>query len=261
MKRDDDRPSLLSCLDVSVRFGGITALDGVSFDVLPGQIVGIIGPNGAGKTTLFNCVSRIYSVQGGDIRYDGESLLSRPQHRLADVGIARSFQNVALFDSLTARQNVMLGGHSRARRHFVADALRLPSVARAERELAREADRLLTVVGLDGVGDRRASDLPFGTRKRVELARALAARPRLLMLDEPVSGLNHGEIDALTDLIRSFRDSMGITVLLVEHHMSVVMRVSDRVVALDFGRVIAHATPLEVQSDPEVIRAYLGTGA
>src|SRR5579864_4445913 len=166
------------------------ALDGVSLEAAKGQIVGIIGPNGAGKTTLFNCISRLYPVHSGEIRFEGASLLSRPQHGIADLGIARTFQNVALFHSLTVTENVMLGAHGRTRRRFLADALHLPSVARADREVAKEAARLLALLDLSGVAHRRVSDLPFGTRKRVELARALAGRPRLLMLDEPVAGLN-----------------------------------------------------------------------
>jgi branched-chain amino acid transport system ATP-binding protein len=250
--------SLLSVRDVSVRFGGIVALDGVSFEVYSGEIVGLIGPNGAGKTTLFNCLSRLYDFERGSIVFDGQSLQGLPRHRIAELGIGRTFQNLALFRSMSVQQNVLLGGHCRTRGGFVVNALRLPLVVREEGRLERQADELIELLGLGAVAARRVADLPFGLQKRVELARALASQPKLLLLDEPAAGLNHEELEGLMELIRRVRDGLQVTVLLVEHHMNLVMRVSDRVVALDFGRKIAEGTPTEVQCNPELIRAYLG---
>jgi len=249
---------LLRCRDLRVHFGGIVALDSVSFDVPPGQIVGIIGPNGAGKTTLFNCISRLYPVHGGDILFRGESLISLPRHRIAELGIARTFQNLALFERLTVAENVMLGAHCRLGPSFLAHALRLPSAMRAERDVAEDADRLLSLLDLEKVANLPVRSLPFGTRKRVELGRALAGKPELLMLDEPASGLNHVEVEELADLVLSLARRLLLTVLLVEHHMNVVMRISDKLVVLDFGRRIAEGTVAEVKSNPQVIRAYLG---
>ena len=249
---------LLRVRDVSVRFDGIVALDGVSFDVRRGDICGLIGPNGAGKTTLLNCLSRLYQVERGAIELDGRSLLAAPRHDIARLGIGRTFQNLALFHTMTVRDNILTGGHARSRGGFLAGALRLPLVAREERRLQDRANELLELLELTGVAGMRVAALPFVTRKRVELARALAGEPRLLLLDEPAGGLEHEEVERLRGLIGSLRERLDLTVLLVEHHLGLVMRLSDRIVALDFGRAIAEGTPDEMRRHPEVVRAYLG---
>ena len=252
------RAPLLSIRDVVVRFGGVMALGGVSFDAERGEICGLIGPNGSGKTTLFNCISGIYRPCRGEIAFAGQSLAGLRRHRIADLGIGRTFQNLALFRSMTVRENVLAGAHTLGRTGFLANALRLPSVRREEERAEARLVEVLDLLDLGSVAGTVVAGLPFGTRKRVELARALIARPTLLLLDEPAAGLNHAEVQDLEQLLRVIRTRFGIAILLVEHHMNLVMRVSDRVVALEQGLKIADGTPEHVCAEPEVIRAYLG---
>ena len=250
--------SLLEVNDLVVRFGGVVALDGPSFAVEEGHICGLIGPNGAGKTTLFNCVSRLYTPTEGSITFDGEDLLAHRPHEIAPLGIARTFQNLALIHALSVRDNVMLGAHHRSRAGFAGAALSLPGERREERSVREQADEALERLELSHVADHPAGGLPYGSLKRIELARAICQRPRLLMLDEPASGLSHHEVDELREVIAALRADLGLTVLLVEHHMGMVMKVSDNVVVLEFGRKIADGPPSKVQQDEGVIKAYLG---
>jgi branched-chain amino acid transport system ATP-binding protein len=250
--------ALLAVDDVRVEFGGVVALSDLSFTIDEHQICALIGPNGAGKTTLFNCVSRVYEPVRGTIVFDGSDLLSFPPHRVARAGIGRTFQNLALFPALTVLDNVVVGAYRHGRAGALQQALRLPPVGREERALRERARAVLARLSLEGVADRRAAGLPYGTLKRVEIARALAAEPRLLMLDEPAAGLTHAEVDELGETIRAIRSEFELTVLLVEHHMAMVMGISDKVVVLDFGTRIAEGEPAEIRDNPLVIEAYLG---
>ncbi len=258
-----ERRVLLEACGLSVAFGGLKALDGVDLQVIDGEIAALIGPNGAGKTTLFNCLTGLCVPTAGEVhmlpavggrrRLDGLS-----PNRIASLGVARTFQNIRLFPAMTALENVMVGRHVRTRAGFLGAVLRDAGTRAEERQIAATSRDLLAWVGLAAVADEPAASLPYGLQRRLEIARALATQPRLLLLDEPAAGMNPRETTELDDLIRRLRDSMSLTVLLIEHDMRLVMGLAQRIVVLDYGRLIAVGTPDQVRADPEVVRAYLG---
>jgi branched-chain amino acid transport system ATP-binding protein len=252
---------VLEISELTLRFGGVRALDGVSFRVADDAICGLIGPNGAGKTSLFNCVTRIYRPSSGSILFDGLDLLGVSGHRIVRKGVARTFQNLALFPTMTVLENVLVGAHSRHTPRLLPTLVSWPTSHLTRRRLETEAWDLLCQLDLRDIAFRPAQGLPFGTLKRVELARALMSQPKLLLLDEPAGGLTHSEVNDLGGLIVRLKAEFGFSALLVEHHMGLVMGISDHVVAMDFGRKIAEGSPEEVANAPQVIASYLGTAS
>ena len=253
--------ALLEARKVVKRFGGLMAVNDVDFTIESGSIVSIIGPNGAGKTTFFNCITGMYKPEGGEITFDGHSLVGQRPDQITALGISRTFQNIRLFANMTVLENVLVGMHAHMRAHLWDILSHTRNFSQEEQAAHKKALELLEYVGLKGTGDELAKNLPYGQQRRVEVARALAARPKLLLLDEPTAGMNPQESSEAVLLFRLLRDELGITVLLIEHQMRVVMGISERITVLDYGARIAEGTPKDISHNPTVIEAYLGRGA